>query len=235
VRVALLSTIDAPFLGHVVQELTREDVAISAVILDAKLQSPRDHRIHHERTAGRMSPVPLEEFEALHLPFYVVSNHSSKATAELVRALSLDLLVNAGTPRILGPEILEAPAIGVVNCHPGLLPRFRGCTCVEWAVYLDEQVGNTVHFMSARIDEGPIVLQEGLVFGKKDTYVDVRVQVYEQGNRLLARGVRKIIAAGLSPATLPRQVDGRYFGVIEEDKMDEVVRKLAAGAYAFQR
>src|SRR5439155_416003 len=144
-------------------------------------------------------------------------------------------LVNAGTPRILGPEMLGASTVGVVNCHPGLLPRFRGCTCVEWAVYLDEEVGNTVHFMNERIDEGPIVLQEALNFTKNDTYVDVRVKVYEHGHRLLARGVAKIIAENLRPEKLEPQRDGRYWDVIGRDKMDEVLRKLAAGAYAFQR
>lgn len=56
-----------------------------------------------------------------------------------------------------------------MNCHPGLLPKFRECTCVEWAVYLDEEVGNTVHFMNEKIDEGPIIVQEALHFKKMTT------------------------------------------------------------------
>jgi methionyl-tRNA formyltransferase len=233
-RVGLLSTIDAPLLGYIVPQIYRERVPNDAIIHDPKPQSRKDRRVHQERTADRLPPIPLEEFEAQHIPFFV-ADHSSKATAGLVRALSLDLLVNAGTPRILGPEMLDAPSVGVVNCHPGLLPRFRGCTCVEWAIYLDEQVGNTVHFMNERIDEGPIVLQEDLVFTPRDTYVDVRVKAYEHGHRLLARGVTKIIAEGLRPEKLEPQPVGRYWGVIEPDKMDEVMGKLARGGYAFQR
>ena len=231
----LLSAIEAPLLGYIVRELVRECVPIDGIILDSKPESQKDRRIHQERTADRLPPVPLEEFEGLHVPFYFVADHSSKATAGLVRVLSLDLLVNAGTPRILGPEMLDAPSVGVVNCHPGLLPAFRGCTCVEWAIYLDEQVGNTVHFMNERIDEGPIVLQEGLIFTRRDTYVDVRVKAYEHGHRLLARGVAKIIAEGLRPEKLEPQPVGRYWGVIDPDKMDEVMGKLARGGYAFQR
>ena len=59
----------------------------------------------------------------------------------------IDLLVNAGTPRILKSNLLKAPSIGVINCHPGILPDFRGCTCVEWAIYLDQPIGNTVHLI----------------------------------------------------------------------------------------
>lgn len=234
-RVGLLSTLDAPFLGYIIREFSNRRIPVSAVILDAKMQNERDHRIHEERTAGRLPLLKLEEFEALGIPFYFVSNHSSTTTADLVMKLKLDLLVNGGTPRILKKEILQAPSIGILNCHPGLLPRFRGCTCVEWAIYLDEQIGNTVHFMSEGIDEGPIVLQEGLTFRKHDNYVDVRVKVYEHANALLAKGVQKIISEGLTPANLRPQGDGRYFNVIEPEKMKVVIEKLSAGAYVFQQ
>jgi methionyl-tRNA formyltransferase len=234
-RLALLSTFDSPLLGYLMRDLTAEGVSISAVIFDQKGQAVRDHRIHEERTAGRLPPLPLEEFESLRIPFYFVADHRSRATADLVRSLSLDLLLNAGTPRILGAELLRAPSIGVLNCHPGLLPRFRGCTCVEWAIYLDEQVGNTVHFMNEHIDEGPILLQEGLRFGREDAYVDVRVKVYEHGNRLLARAARKVLTEGILPDRLEPQVGGRYFEVIDDGKMKNVIDKLARGDYAFQR
>lgn len=234
-RVGFLSTIDAPFLSYLIREFTQQSIPISAVVLDAKLQSAKDHRIHEERTAGRLPPIPLEEFEALHIPFYFAANHSSKVTADLVRDLSLELLVNAGTPRILKADVLYAPSVGIVNCHPGLLPKFRGCTCVEWAIYLDEQVGNTIHFMNEGIDEGPIVLQEGLTFDKKDTYVDVRVKVYEHGNRLMARGVKKIIEESLKPKSMPPQGPGRYFKIIDDEKMKLVLEKVKFGKYAYQR
>lgn len=231
-RVGLLSTINDPLLGSIIQELLRRHVRPDAIILDAKGFSERDARLHKERTVGRLPPIPLEHFESLQMPCYVVANHSSEAAGALVCALSLDLLVNAGTPRILGAEILRSPRMGIVNVHPGLLPEFRGCTCVEWAIYLDEPVGNTVHFMNERIDGGPIVLQEPVSVGPRDTYVDVRVKVYEHGAALLARGVRKILDEGLAPQHLPPQPAGRYFHVIEPEKMQIVLEKLSRGSYA---
>ena len=233
-RVGVLGTVDAPLLGYLLRELLREDVAISAVILDAKGQNPRDHVIHEERTAGRMPPIPLETFEEALVPFYIVGDHRSASTVRLVRESSLDLLVNGGTPRILTRDLLEAVSAGVVNCHPGLLPRFRGCTCVEWAIYLDEPVGNTIHFMDERIDEGPIVMQEATALSTKDTYVDVRIKVYDHGHALMARAVRSIVDKQATRASLPLQGPGTYFGVIEEENMRIVVDKLARGAYRFQ-
>jgi methionyl-tRNA formyltransferase len=234
-RIAVLGTVDAPLLGHLLAELFAARITVTAVILDAKGQNSRDHALHEERTAGRMPPVPLEAFEDAHVPFYFVADHRSAATVRLLQALSVDLLVNGGTPRILPRHVLDAVSVGVLNCHPGLLPRFRGCTCVEWAVYLDEPVGNTVHFMDERIDEGPIVVQEPIAFSPQDRYVDVRIKVYDHGHKLMARAVRTIVDKQISRASLPPQGPGTYFGVIEEDKMRMVVDKLARGAYRFQR
>ncbi len=234
-RVGLLSTLDAPFLGYVLRALIQEAIPIHALLFDAQPVSERDRRLHHERTAGRFPLIPLSEFEALRLPCYFVADHTSAASIALVRALELDVLVNAGTPRILTPEFLRASRGGVLNGHPGLLPQFRGCACVEWAIYLDEQVGNTVHFMNEEVDGGPILLQEGLVFEPTDTYVDVRVKVHEHGHTLLVKGLKRVLTERLTPAQLPPQPPGRHFGVIPEVYMRVVVEKLARGAYAFQR
>jgi hypothetical protein len=74
-----------------------------------------------------------------------------------------------------------------------------------------------------------------LRFGREDSYVDVRVKVYEHGNRLLARAARKVLTEGIVPGRLEPQLGGRYFEVIDDGKMKNVVDKLARGEYAFQR
>ena len=233
-RVSLLSTLNAPFLGHMIRAFSASGIPIDSVILDSKLESTKDLAIHEERTRGRFPQVPLHEFEAQYIPIFSVAHHSSDVTAELVRKRQIDLLINAGTPRILRSNVLGSPRIGVLSCHPGLLPSLRGCTCVEWAVYLDEQVGNTVYFMNESIDGGPIVLKEGLVFRKTDTYVDVRTSVYQNGLRLLTQGVKKVITEGLTPRSLEAQGEGRYYRVIDAEKMQQVVAKLQGGDYAYQ-
>ncbi len=234
-RIGLLSTVDSPFLVRTIQALLQDDIAVDSVFLDSQLQTSRDLAIHHERTGGRFPARPLDECEEEGIPFYFVRNHSSEMTAALVRKRQIDLLVNAGTPRILGPDILAAPRRGILNCHPGLLPEFRGCSCVEWAIYLDQQVGNTVHFMNEGIDEGPIVLREGLTFGKRETYVDVRVKVHEHGLDLLARAVKRLIETQLSPSSFGPQGEGRYFRAMQPALLEDVKWKLERGEYVYQR
>jgi folate-dependent phosphoribosylglycinamide formyltransferase PurN len=234
-NIGLLSTHNDPLLGRLMHELAAEELVPVAVILDSKQCSERDLAIHQERTEGLLPPIPLHELQRFRIPFYFVDDHRSPETVRLVDSLGIDLLVDAGTPRILTASILNAPTIGVVSCHPGLLPHFRGCTCVEWAIFLDEQVGNTIYFMDEGIDEGPIILQEPLEFHKKDRYPDVRAKVYRSGQQLLARAIKLICSRNLRPGLLELQGEGRYFPVIDDEKLAAVKAKLAAGGYAYQR
>jgi methionyl-tRNA formyltransferase len=235
-RVGLLGTLDHPALGAVIQALLAEQVPISAVILDGRRPTEAERRRHAERTGARLPQISLEAFERQRLPLYLVRNHASALTARLVRELALDLLVDAGTPRVLGRDVVRAPVAGVLSCHAGLLPRFRGPCALEWAVSLDEPVGNTVHFVDG-LDYGPVLMQEPLHFDRTDGYVDVWVKVLVRGYALLARGTRAVVAGGIRPADLgyPREPEGRYFGVIDADTLARVMDKLARGAYAYQR
>lgn len=232
--ISLLGTVNSPFLGYVIRSFVANEIPIDSIILDSKGESPRDLAIHEERTGGRFPPLQLKEFEKYAIPCYFVANHSSSVTSEFIRNQRIDLLINAGTPRIISPAVLQAPRTGIVNWHPGILPYFRGSTCVEWAIFQDKPVGNTIHFMNERIDEGPIVLTESLEFSKLDTYVDIRVKVHERGLQLLANGVKKILNDGLNPSVLEPQGQGRYFPVIDPQTMQDVLKRVERGEYRYQ-
>src|SRR5262245_59969118 len=133
--------------AYVIDALFAAGVTIDALILDQKPLLPKDLNVHLKRTGDRLPLRSVAEAAGGRVQLHEVENHNDGRTQALVRALALDWLINVGTPRILKPELLGSPTQGVVNCHPGLLPAFRGSSAVEWAIYLDEPVGNTVHLM----------------------------------------------------------------------------------------
>ena len=235
-KIALLSTATDEVLGYIIEELFDYKIPVHSIIMDSTVSDSRDKFIWNERTQGQLPLIPVSRFENYRIPFYFVSNHTSTATAQFVEDSNIDLLINATTPRILKANILSAPKIGVVNSHPGLFPNFRGCTCVEWAIYLDEKVGNTVHLMSEKIDEGPVLIQESLLFKKSDQYHDVRTKVYRHSFELMARGIKKIVDNPLHDFKNAEYVkNGRYFKVIDDDKMNVVLNKINSGNYLYQK
>ncbi len=234
-KVGILGALDTPLLGHIMRVLVERGIAVDAVILDAAGLGPRSGEIHAERTGGRLPPIPISEFAAEAIPCYFVEHYRSDVAANLAKKLGLDLLVNAGTARILKGSILNASRIGILGIHPGMIPNYRGCTNVEWAIFNDEPVGNSIFFVNEAIDRGPVVLQEEVVFPKNATYEDIRVAVHLASFDLLARAIKRIEAEGLSPANLPIPEEGRYFRVIGDAEMAVVKSRLAQGAYSGQR
>ncbi len=77
---------------------------------------------------------------------------------------------------ILSTELLSTALNGILNCHAGILPYYRGMDVIEWPVLLNdaENIGSTVHFMSSGVDEGDIIL--GYRIGKT---LDIKSARYE--------------------------------------------------------
>ena len=234
-KVGILSTIDSPLLGYFIKSLTDLDCKINAVILDSSTSPKKELKIHSERTANKMPPLSIYDFEKLKVPFYFVKNHNSNFSLNLIKSLNLNLLINAGTPRILNKKILSSVDIGILNCHPGLLPKYRGCTCVEWAIYNDDQIGNTVHLMTERVDDGVILKQELLNFSKLNSYEDIRVKVYKSGLKLLSKTTRDLLQKKNKINHYVSRKKGKFYPIIDKKRMKIVINKINKGNYAFQK
>lgn len=76
----------------------------------------------------------------------------------LVERLVPDIIAVFGTS-LIRPPLLGKGAIGMINLHGGLSPRYRGADCTFWALYNGEpdQVGCTLHLINAGIDTGALI------------------------------------------------------------------------------
>ena len=83
--------------------------------------------------------------------------------AELAQAIDRfapDLVLLAGFMRVLGPRFVDRYAGRLLNIHPSLLPAFPGLHTHRRALAAGCKVhGASVHFVTAELDHGPIVVQ----------------------------------------------------------------------------
>jgi methionyl-tRNA formyltransferase len=113
----------------------------------------------------------LEHAAERDIPVHTPAGINDPRFVERVRALAPDLNVSLFYPHIFGELLLSIPLRGSINVHPGLLPHYRGCNPIEWAIMHDEkEVGVTIHFMDASIDTGDIILQQAFPVAWGDTY-----------------------------------------------------------------
>ncbi len=93
-----------------------------------------------------------------------------------------DLIVLAGFMRILSPEFATRYAGRMLNIHPSLLPKYTGLHTHRRALEArDAEHGASVHFVTAELDGGPVVLQSRVTVHPGDTEADLtkRVQATE--------------------------------------------------------
>jgi phosphoribosylglycinamide formyltransferase 1 len=82
------------------------------------------------------------------------------ALAALIDGFDPGLVLLAGFMRILTPSFVARYRGRMLNIHPSLLPKFRGLHTHRRALAAGEQVhGASVHFVTADLDGGPVVLQ----------------------------------------------------------------------------
>ena len=73
--------------------------------------------------------------------------------------------------QIFKNNILESVPHGIINCHAGLLPFYRGRNVLNWALINDEkEFGITVHYIDEGIDTGDIIRQQKLPISDRDNY-----------------------------------------------------------------
>ena len=224
-----------PLLPHLLIALYEQGVNNLFVIADEKQPTVKDKRIWTERTRGAFDLVEIGiyDFAAQLLPFYLVKHHNSEGCLSLLRKLRPTVLINGGTPRKLATPILEIPKQGLINVHPGVLPKYRGSCCVEWAILNDDPVGLTAHFMTEGYDEGPIIEIEMCSFALDDDYVDIRVQVYRRWITIMARTVANILRTGMMPVDAVQQGDGSFFRPVSEAQMQQVISKVQSHSYLY--
>lgn len=235
--VGVLTTLTAPLLPLLLRSLYEEGLTNICVIVDEKQPGAKDQRIWMERTRGAFDSLGynLYDFASNGLPCYFVKHHNGDDCALLLKRLRPAILINGGTPRKLSASILEIPMQGVINVHPGVLPKYRGACCVEWAILNDDPVGNTAHFMTEGYDEGPIIDTELCSFTTDDDYVSMRVQVYRRSIAMMSRTASMILRTGMIPADGVPQIDGECFHPITEVQMQEVIEKIHSRRYAHMR
>ena len=114
--------------------------------------------------------------------------------AEIARRLKsygVELVALAGFMRIIGPAMLDAFPIRVINIHPSLLPSFPGLDvqrkALEHGVKLS---GCTVHFVDAGVDSGPVIIQAAVPVLDDDTVESLARRILAEEHKIYPKAIQ---------------------------------------------
>lgn len=118
-------------------------------------------------------------------------------SSEFISKLKLfksDIFVSLAFNQIFKKEAILLPAKGVINCHAGKLPHYRGRNILNWVLINDEkEFGITVHFVDEGIDTGDIITQETFPISDEDNYGSLLKKAYEKCGPIVMKSLSKIL------------------------------------------
>ena len=93
-----------------------------------------------------------------------------KELISIIEQYGVELIILAGYMRVLTPKFVSHYFGKILNIHPSLLPKFSGLNTHQRAIDASEKVhGVSVHFVTKKLDDGPIISQESVNIEAKDT------------------------------------------------------------------
>jgi methionyl-tRNA formyltransferase len=116
---------------------------------------------------------------------FPVKINSSEFIKE-IKNYDCDLFVSLSFNQIFKSEIIGIPKIGIINCHAGKLPFYRGRNILNWVLINDEsEFGITVHFVDQGIDTGDIISQKVYSIDDNDNYGTLLNRAFKECANLL--------------------------------------------------
>lgn len=132
------------------------------------------------------------------------------ALVEAIDAHQPDLVVLAGFMRILTPALVEHYRGRLLNIHPSLLPAYKGLHTHQRVLDAGEREhGCSVHFVSAELDGGPVIVQARLPVLDGDDADSLARRVHQAEHLIYPLAVHWFAEGRLRLAEHAAQLDGQ--------------------------
>lgn len=148
----------------------------------------------------KLTPPPVKVVAQAHnLPVFQPKTLRDEDVQRELADLAPELVVVAAYGKLLPKAVLELPALGCINVHSSLLPKYRGAAPINWAILNGEQeTGVTIMHMAEALDAGDIILQAATPIDQNESVELLHDRLAEMGAELLSKAVTAL-AEGTAP------------------------------------
>ena len=156
---------------------------------------------------------------------YFVKNFNDPECEQILKKIKPELIVLGGAT-ILKENIINIPPKGIINAHPGLLPGYRGNHVIPWAIYNNDPVGVTVHYINKGVDTGDIIARGELPIAPLDNLTTLAEKSELLAAEMITEITIKIAEGLLLPTSKQTQNEGKLFRLMALDQLQKVEKKL---------
>lgn len=169
-----------------------------------------------------LTPPPVKRFaEEQGLTVYQPKSVKTDEALELLKSLAPDLIAVVAYGKILPKEILNLPKFGCVNGHASLLPRHRGASPIQWAIYCgDSKTGVTTMLMDEGMDTGDMLQKAEVEITDDDNFETLHDKLAIVGAELLAETIKGLENGSVTRTKQPEE--GVCYAPIIKKEMGEI-------------
>lgn len=121
------------------------------------------------------------------IPLHRSNSINSSQTLDWIRERCPDVIFCFGWSRLIGPDLLALPPLGVVGYHPAALPANRGRHPLIWALVLGlEKTASSFFAMDEGADSGDILSQAEIAIAADDEAGTLYRKMIDTARRQLA-------------------------------------------------
>ena len=107
----------------------------------------------------------------------------------------IDLICLAGFMKIISKNFIKNFKGKILNIHPSLLPKYKGLNTHQRAIENNEKFsGCTVHYVSAKLDSGKIILQKKVKIKQNENKKSLEKRILAQEHKLYPKAILKVFS-----------------------------------------
>lgn len=227
-------TSNPPTLSHP-RGVSAQEVNTLKFVVQAVVTSP-------DKPVGRKQEIKQSEVSLVAQKYNIPTLKPEELDQEFITShlslLASDLFLVVSFGKILPKALLDIPALGAINVHGSLLPKYRGASPIQSAILNgDEKTGITIMLMDEKLDHGPILSKSEVQISKSETTETLSNKMAQVGTKLLIATIQKLIKGGTQPlvqeeaiATYCNQIkkeDG-YFDINNPPSLEKLDRMIRA-------
>ena len=127
--------------------------------------------------------------------FFKNKKLAEKKIFKILFKKNINLICLAGFMKILSKNFIKKFKGKIINIHPSLLPKYKGLNTHKKAIENnDKYAGCSVHFVTAKIDSGKIIMQKKVRIKKNDTIYSLSKKVLKKEHLLYPKAINKILS-----------------------------------------
>ena len=137
-----------------------------------------------------------------------------------LRAAGAQYVALAGYMRLLSPEFVSGWDQRMLNIHPSLLPKYKGLDTHQRAIEAgDAHAGCSVHIVTAKLDDGPVIGQTKVAILPGDTADSLAARILIAEHQLYSRTLADFVTRDRQPDWLLNRVREIALGLPQADEV----------------